>query len=258
MLTESIDRMASEISGILDQRLHSFWLYGSVVMDDFRPSWSDIDFIAFSRGPITESQAEQLLTLRQRLSGLFPGNSYYRCFEGIVACLPEYLDRDFTRLVYWGTTGQRITDKVHEDPFAVFELAKYGQCVLGNADRSIFPVPDREKMNAAIQRHYETIRTVAVRTDERLYSCGWLLDMARCVYTLRYDDVISKTQAGQWALNNHIFPDEPALEKTLAVRLNPSEYKDKPEIKLWLKGLGPTVQRYADVLEKEIADCKES
>ena len=256
MLNESIRRMASEITGILEQRLHSFWLYGSVVLDDFRLGWSDIDFIALSDGPIAESQADQLLMLRQHLAAQFPSNPYYRCFEGIIASLPEYLDRDFTRLVYWGTTGQRVTDQVHEDPFALFELAQYGRCVLGNADRSIFPVPGREKMIAAIRSHYETIRTVAVRTDERLYSCGWLLDMARCVYTLRYDDVASKTQAGRWALSNHVFPDEPALEKTLMIRQNPLEYKDRPEIKLWLKDLGPTVQRYADVLEKEIGVCK--
>ena len=256
MITETIDRMASEIAGILDQRLHSFWLYGSVVLNDFQLGWSDIDFLAFADDPITESQAEQLLMLRQCLSAQFPDNPCYRCFEGNIVCLGEYSDRNFTRLVYWGTTGQRVTDRYHEDPFALYELAKYGQSVFGSTDRSIFAAPDRDRMIAAIQSHYETVRTCAVQTDERLYSCGWLLDMARCVYTLRYHDVISKTRAGQWALDNHIFPDETALEKTLMIRQHPLEHKDKPETGLWLKGLGPTVQRYADVLEKEIKACR--
>lgn len=29
-------------------------------------------------------------------------------------------------------------------------------------------------------------------------------------------------------------------------------YRDRPEVRAWLKALGPTVQRYADVLEKEL------
>ena len=61
----SISRMAREINARLDHGLHSFWLYGSVVLNDFRPGWSDIDFIAFADGPIREDQAEAILTLEE-------------------------------------------------------------------------------------------------------------------------------------------------------------------------------------------------
>ena len=62
-----------------------------MAQDDFRPGWSDIDFIAFSKQPVSEEQAVRLLPLRQDLSGRCPENPYYRCFEGIIVSLEEYL-----------------------------------------------------------------------------------------------------------------------------------------------------------------------
>ena len=83
--------------------------------------------------------------------------------------------------------------------------------------------------------------------------CGWLLDIARCVNTLRYGDVIAKTRAGIWALEEHLFPEEEALKKAVEIRQDPLAYRDRDDVKQWLKELGPTVQRYADVLEQELS-----
>lgn len=112
--------------------------------------------------------------------------------------------------------------------------------------------PTRAELIDAVRQHCEGIRRYAMETDERLYSCGWLLDIARCMYTLRYGSVISKTRAGAWALEEHLFAEEAALQKTLLIRKDPLAYRDRPDIRSWLRSLGPTVQRYADVLEKEL------
>lgn len=249
----AIRRMAREIADILGPQTHSVWLYGSVTLNDFQLGWSDIDCIAFSRSPITQAQADSLLTLRQRLSALFAGVPYYHLFEGIIVDLPAYREQRGSRCVYWGTSGQRVMERCPPDPFARYELARYGQCILGDCDRGIFAPPDRQELTAAVRRHDEAIRRCAVQTDERLYSCGWLLDIARCIYTLRTGQVISKTQAGEWALNAHIFADEAPLEKALMIRRDPLRYLERPDTRLWLSSLGPTVQRYADRLEAELA-----
>ena len=251
-MLESIARMTEEIAAVMEGRVHSVCLYGSVVLNDFRLGWSDIDFIALTDGPISESQARKLLTLRQTMLEREPGNPYYRSFEGIIADAREYRARSFTRLVYWGTTGQRVTDRYEPDAFSRYELAKYGKCIYGREDRSVFPMPSGEELIVAVRAHYETIRAYAVQTNESLYACGWLLDIARCVYTLRYRDVIAKTQAGLWALENHLFPEENALRKTLEIRKQPLSFKERDDVKQWLKGLGPAVQRCADVLEREL------
>lgn len=251
-MTNSIKKMAFEIAEKLNQNVSSIWIYGSAVLNDFQMGWSDIDFIALASQPITDIQAEQLVTLRQSLSDEFPDNPFYRCFEGVIVNKQEYLANNYTTLVYWGTSGQRITDKYELDVFAIYELAKYGKLVFGNDSREIFAVPSREEIISAIHRHYDSIRKYAVRTDESIYSCGWLLDIARCIYTLRHNDVIGKTQAGIWALKENVFCDAEPLIKTLDIRQQPTKYKYRDDIKLWLSNLGSTVQQYADVLETEL------
>lgn len=250
-MEDSIRRMAQETDTILDHGLRSLWLYGSVVLGDYRHGWSDIDFIAFARNPISEEQAQKLLTLRHDLAARFPGDPYYRCFEGVIINWQEFQANEYTRLIYWGTTGQRVTHRFELDPFSRLELVRYGRLVWGERDDP-FTEPTRAELTEAVRGHHEAIRRYAVETDERLYSCGWLLDIARCLYTLRCGGVIGKTQAGQWALAEHLFPDGGPLRKTLAIRQDPLTYKDQPEIQAWLCSLGPTVQGYADVLDKEL------
>ena len=250
-MQQAITRMMHEIDARLDGHVWGAWLYGSAVLDDFRLGWSDIDFVALTDSAVSQDQAERLLTLRQELLAAEPGNPYYRSFEGVIASLEEYRSRRFRRLVYWGTSGQRITDRYAPDAFSLFELARYGKPVLKGGPW-ILPAPDGDALVRAVRGHYDAIRRYAAQTDESLYSCGWLLDIARCVYTLRYQDVIAKTRAGVWALEQHLFPDEAPLRRALQIRRQPLAFKDRAEIRLWLKGLGPAVQRYADVLEREL------
>lgn len=253
-MQNAVGTMANEIVRIMAGDVYGIWLYGSVVMDDFRPGWSDIDFVALTNGPVSESQAEQLVTLRQQMLEKEPGNPYYRSFEGVIANLDEYRGKSFRRLVYWGTGGQRVTDRYEPDVFSAFELAKYGKPVYGG-NPWILPAPGREELVRAVREHYESIRKYAVQTNESLYSCGWLLDIARCIYTLRTGDVISKTRAGAWALEEHLFPEEEPLRKTLEIRQDPQAFKEREDVRRWLTSLGPAVQRYADILEHELSVC---
>lgn len=252
-MNEAIHRMTDRIVSVMDGKVNSIWIYGSIVLNDFQLGWSDIDFIALTENEITEKQARDLLMLRQSMLSDESDNQYYRSFEGIIANINECFTGNYTRLVYWGTSGQRITDSYSRDVFSSFQLSRYGRIVYGNADRSIFREPTRQEIVDAIKSHYETIRKYAQKTDERLYSCGWLLDIARCIYSLRYNDVISKTQAGIWALNEKLFEDEKPLQKALEIRKNPMASKNSEEIKTWLRELGPVVQQYADVLDKELS-----
>ena len=253
-MVNAVNRMMNEISLTLEGHVYGAWLYGSVVLDDFRLGWSDIDFVVLVDGSTSEKQAERLLMLRQYMLKEEPDNLYYRSFEGIIANVNEYRSQCFQRLVYWGTSGQRITDRYTPDPFSLFELAKYGKQIYGDKEW-ILPAPGYKELTAGVREHYDCIRKYVVQTDESIYSCGWLLDIARCIYTLRTGDVISKTRAGLWALNEHLFSDEAPLRKTIEIRQDPMFFKDKEETRQWLKSLGPVVQNYADLLEQELINA---
>ena len=79
-----------------------------------------------------------------------------------------------------------------------------------------------------------------------------MLDIARCIYTLRTGKIIAKTDAAEWALNNNLCSDPSALATALKVRRNPLKYRDDKEIFEYAETLAESIQRFADALEKEL------
>ena len=249
---KAIRRMTAEISRILADNQPSIYLYGSSVMNDFRLGWSDIDILVLTKKSISASQAKELVTLRQRLLEAEPDNPYYRLFEGGMLSLSAFISKEPDCVVYWGTSGQRITDIYQFDSFCLSELKEEGRLICGEDIRFQLKAPEYVDFYRDVKKHYETIRRYAQITDKSFYSFGWLLDIARGIYTLRYGKVISKTAAGQWALDNNLCPAKSALEIALKVRRTPIEYLENQKILEYAASLGPDVQRFADVLEKEL------
>jgi predicted nucleotidyltransferase len=250
----TINKMVEKIKSILQDNFMTFYIYGSIVSKDYRHGWSDIDFVCFTYKPIREDVAEQLLMLRQNMLKVYPKNKYFRKFEGIFTSLKSYINDELEKIVYWGTKGQRIKDRPFLDVFAQYELKNNSIRISGVKLENQFVEPSFEELKKAIDRHYNSIREHAVVTDESLYSCGWLLDISRCLYTLKYQRVISKTKAAEWALKNNLCPFKRDLKKTLKIRKNPLRYKDKKETKKWLSSLGNSVQQYANILEKSLIE----
>ena len=109
-LKEAIQIMADEIVTILADNKTTIYLYGSVALDDFKLGWSDIDILVLTEYEITEQQSEELVGLRQSLLERYPGNMYFRLFEGGMLSAEAFFLNENDRTVYWGTSGQRITD----------------------------------------------------------------------------------------------------------------------------------------------------
>ena len=248
----AINTMVREIRSILSDREPSIYMYGSSVLNDFRLGWSDIDILVLTDKQITEEQAKTLVALRQAMLEKEPGNPYYRSFEGGMLTLDAFLSKKTDRVVYWGTSGERITDRYAFDSFCMAELIESGVLLYGTDIRNELKYPAFHELYADVKRHYETIRTYAQSTGRSFYSFGWMLDIARCVYTLRTGRIIAKTEAAEWALENNLCPEPDALGFALKVRRNPLEYKDDKEIFDYAETLAEPIQRFADVLETEL------
>ena len=248
----AINRMVREISRILSDAIPSIYLYGSSVLDDFRLGWSDIDILVLTEKEITEEQAKALVYLRQRMLENEWENPYYRLFEGGMMTMDAFLSGKSDRVVYWGTSGERILNRYSLDCFSMKELMESGLLLYGKDVRGKLQPPDFRALYDGVEYHYETIRTYARKTGRNFYSFGWMLDIARCIYTLRTGEVIAKTVAAEWALENHLCPDEEALKMALTVRKNPLQCREDPAIFDAAEGFGDPVQRFADRLEREL------
>lgn len=245
----------NRLISLLGDQLASIHLYGSCVMEDFQPGWSDIDVLCFCKSPLLPHQADALLMLRQQLVEE-TGNPLFRSIEGAVIWIHAFSNTCSSPCVYWGTGGQRIRTDYSLDAFSRYSLLHFGKCIYGQDMKHLIPHADFEDLADGIRHHLITIRTYAKETNESLYSCGWMLDIARCLYTLRHETLISKTKAGIWALEQHLCPEPVQMERTLAIRQNPSEALKSPSVATWLKSLGPSVQMFADVLEKELKEIE--
>ena len=127
-----------------------------------------------------------------------------------------------------------------------------GVLLYGRDVRDQMRRPTYEDLKTDVRRHYETIREHGGRTSRSLYSFGWLLDISRCIYTLRTGKIIAKTKAGEWALKNGLCPDAAVLENALRVRKEPKLFDKDEALRQYAENLGNAIQAYADILEKEL------
>lgn len=255
-MKQSIEIMRNHIVKILSHNRPSIYLYGSVVLEDFKLGWSDIDILCLTEKTITDEQANQLVNLRQELLDEYKNNLYFRSFEGGFVTFNAFINDIPDTVVYWGTSGQRITSKHYFDPFSMIELIENGYLLYGDDVRNKFSYPTNDDIKKAVISHYDTVRKYAVTTNRSLYSVGWLFDIARCIFTLKTGKIIAKTKAGEWALDNNLVPDVEIMEKAISIRKEPNKYKNDVEIMEWTETLGKYIQKFADVLEKEIVNAK--
>ena len=251
-LNESISIMTDRINAILNKNNPAIYIFGSAALNDFRLGWSDIDIIVLTDDILDSCQANKLVTLRQTLTEENNGNPYYRLFEGGILSKKAFLDKAKDVVVYWGTSGQRITDTYIIDSFATAELLDHGILLCGEDIRNNLNYPTHEQFKADIRRHYSTIRQHGQSTNQRITSGGWLLDIARGLYTLKTDKVIAKTAAGEWAVAENLAPNIDVLKRVVDIRKSPLKYKDDKETLEWCGTLGGYIQELADVLEKRL------
>ena len=239
-LNEAIQIMTNEIVTVLANNKPTIYLFGSVALDDFQLGWSDIDILVLTNCKITEQQAETLVGFRQALLERYLGNLYFRLFEGGMLSANAFLRDKKERMVYWGTSGQQITDSYKMDSFGMAELLDSGILLYGEDIRSKMTYPAYSQMRDDIINHVQAARTHGVVV-------GWLLDIARGIYTLRTGKIVSKTAAGEWALDEGLCPDAGILQKTVQIRKDPLCYsKEDKSVD------NAVIQRFADVLEKEL------
>lgn len=243
----SLDLMVTEIVNVLKEKPLSIYLFGSVVQNDFRLGWSDIDILVLTKDEIFQEEGEWLVDLRQKLLKQFPSNRYFGSFEGGMISLNAFINNKKERAVYWGSSGQRLMNGFQLNSFCMMSLLESGNLIDGDDVRDQMTHPTYEQLYDDVIHHYETIR------DHGKRHWGWLLDIARGIYTLQTGGIIAKTQAGEWVLEKGICPVPDTMKMALLVRKEPLIYKEQERFKRKEKNLEADIQIFADVLEIEIS-----
>ncbi len=246
----AINTMAVSIYRILEENAPSIYLYGSVTAEDYQHDWSDIDLLVLTADPITPEQADMLVNLRQTLADRDPDTPHYRLFEGGMLDLGSFLTGEETRVVYWGTTGQRIRTTHAFSAFDRASLLQTGQLLLGKDVRRHIEIPDFGAIKAAVADHLAAIEAHG-RGGRSIYAYGWLLDVARCMYTLVNGRLTTKTDAAQWALDERLCPCPAELAMALTVRRQPELIQDASVLD-YAETLTEAIQSYAELLQQAL------
>ena len=248
-MTDVIENMTARLSILLGENLRTLYLYGSAANDDYREGWSDIDILALTVEPLSMETAAGLVGLRQRMCSETE-TPQYRAFEGGILSLSAFLKGTSEAVVYWGTSGERITDQYELNALSRLELHQHGILLAGEEVRDKIPYPTYAQLRENIREHYETIRRCGKNPGAHFYAFGWLLDIARCLYTLETGEIIPKTKAGEWVLAQNRCPEQvrKALQYALAVRRDPLAHKGE-EVCRCAASLGLAIQCFADTLE---------
>lgn len=251
-MQNSIKIMKEEIITILKEKNPSIFLFGSIALNDFKLGWSDIDIVCFCEKPILVSQCEALVHLRQDLMVKYKDNPYFRLFEGGFITWDAFVHNTKSNAVYWGTSGERITDTYQLDPFSIIELKMYGQLLYGDDHRLDIESPSQNNLTDAVEFLYKTVRKHAQHTTKAITSVGWLFDIARSLYTLETNNIIAKTVSGEWAIENKLVPNIEIMQKAIEIRKEPLKAINDEETLNWCAELGPHIQEFADVLGRNL------
>lgn len=243
----AINTMAVSIQQILADAQPSIYLYGSVTTEDYQHGWSDIDLLVLTQEVITPQQADALVNLRQVLAARDPDTPYYRLFEGGMLDLGSFLTGEETRVVYWGTTGERIKARHDFSAFDRVSLLQNGRLLLGKDVRRHIEMPDYPMITAAVENHLAAIREHG-RGSRSIYAYGWLLDIARCMYVLLNGRPATKTAAAQWVLDEHLCPCPAELSMALTVRRNPDLIRDGSVLD-YAEGLTEAIGEFTKMLQ---------
>lgn len=247
-----MDLVYDQVIRILPEQAMTVYLGGSLAAGAFAPGWSDIDLLFIKDGAITADEAADLVHLKGLLSILYPGNRYIRLYEGAFVSKGAFLGDGKGTMVYWGGSRERITHYYHPDAFSRLDLLDNARLLMGRDLRPSVIRPSHEEIYHGVYGCYRNIRRFASRVAPTLASAGFMLDLARGLYTLQYDRLISKTDAGRWALEQGFCPEPQVMEKILEIRANADIYKEDRAVCHWMGLLGPHIQAMADVLETHL------
>lgn len=246
----AINTLTVTLARLLSENEPSIYLYGSITEEDFHPGWSDIDLLVLTANPIRPEQAETLVNLRQTLMARDPDTPQYRLFEGGMLDLRSFLGDEPTQVVYWGTTGQQVKEHHAFSAFDRASLKQNGQLLWGRDVRRHIETPKFGEIHAAITQRLQGILAHG-KGERSIYAFGWLLDIARCMYTLINGEMTTKTAAAQWALDEQLCPCPEELSMALMVRRQPELIRDEHMLH-YAEGLTEAIQKYAMLLRQAL------
>jgi hypothetical protein len=205
------------VRAALGEQLLGIYISGSLVMGDFEPASSDVDFLVVTRGPLDAGPIERLAALHTRLPEPWGGRlegEYSPLAQlsasGVVGACPSVSPVSGFRSAVSGQVTAENVAAMRERSITLF----------GPHPRELLPAVNAGELRAAFRADLaeladelvEVDATGASRAVEALASAA--LNVARCLYGLRTGHISTKREGAVW-----LAQEEPALDVGLGAAL---------------------------------------
>lgn len=200
---EIVFSLRDGLQEIFGDKLLGLYLYGSLSYDCFNPKSSDIDFVAVLESEPTSDEEKKLYDLHERLS---KEPEFGRRIDGTYLteqqAKADVYPTPFLFCTMAGTLQKAQETKGDPDfPIHRQHLHDCGLKIVGAEPRELFlPVPWKILEQSLLQE----LPFIKEQFEKNpIYA---VLNLCRVVRALELKSVSSKTEAGEWALQN--FPSE--------------------------------------------------
>ncbi|RPI95566.1 MAG: DUF4111 domain-containing protein [Chloroflexi bacterium] len=192
-----LSSMNEHLPGFLD----SFYVLGSIALDEFSPHFSDVDFVAVISHPSHGDETWALEEIHREVERKYP-----RWKLSGMYLLETQLGRADDFLIYHD--GFLTPHPSEPDPVTWWILKNHGIALLGSDPRDLPITVDANVLVTWTQENMNTYWKSWTRRPGRLilllsdWGILWaVLGVARQFYTIREKRIISKRRAGDYALS---------------------------------------------------------
>lgn len=221
---EVLDLLLAGTEEALGSHLVGVYLRGSLVMGDFDPDTSDIDFFTVTERPVSESEFAALVALHERLGRL--ANRYGDQLEG------PYIDRAAARSFQPGlrhptvARGEALEWREHGYNWVLerWTVREHGIPLLGPDPGSLIDPVSPKELRAAVRTRLRDWADFAGDVDDpdwvgrRAQMAYTVETMCRALCSLATGELPSKRDAVKWALETLPEPWHSTIERSQAWR----------------------------------------
>jgi predicted nucleotidyltransferase len=195
-----IDDLREELPRVLGDRLSGLYLYGSLVLGDFDPDISDVDFLAVLSSPPEEADLPRLEQMHRELEERQPfWNGRVEVAYVSSSALKSF--RSESSKIAKISPGEplHLIDAGREWLVNWYVIREQGVALLGPAPDAFIDPISFEEFRLTVKAHAQSWRDGVHEATERPAQAYAILTMCRALYAWQMGEQVSKAQAAAWA-----------------------------------------------------------